>query len=170
MVERLSASKPVEVPNPAIHTRSRGETVTVGCKIPNGLRLQLCKPHNEREQGLNFVRDVTVWRKYGKQVIIKGNGHASNSPDAFKYGAALTHNVDAEFMDTWMEQNAEHPAVINHLVFIANREADALAMAREFKDQKSGLEPLKTDGDPRMPKAKNISGAKVSEIGLAEKD
>ncbi len=69
-------------------------------------------------------------------------------------GYALTRNVSRDFMDAWIAQNKDSDLVVNGMVFINPTDADARDEAKEKRDIKSGLEPLKPDGDKRVPRRK----------------
>lgn len=90
-------------------------TVTVGCKIPNGLHLDLG----------------------GKRITLNGS---SSSLVIGGYG--LTEGVPAEFFEAWMKAYADSPAVTNGLVFAQEKAADARAQALDQAEIKTGLEPL----------------------------
>ena len=154
MVERIAAA----------------DTVSVGCKLPNGLVLQLCKSRTENEQVMGGgTREVTVWRKWGPRYVVRGNGHPSNNP--LKNSVGITHGIPASFMREWLEQNKDTDLVRNHQVFIETNDVNLHAKAREHKDEPTGLEPIRQTGDPRMPKARTINGgAKLAEVTLAERD
>ena len=139
-----------------------GETVTVACKLPHGLELRLCKPE---EFMVNIPGGGTRKEKrhvpYGKSVIIGGVaapfGFQPNSP--ISGGYALTPNVDKQFFDEWLRQNADHDAVRNNLLF-AHVKTDMVSdEAKEKKDIKSGLEPI----DPSNPGAK-VKGVEKADV------
>lgn len=142
-------------------------TVVVGCKIPQGLLLQLCKPYVERELKMGGgSQDVTVYRRFGPRVRINGNVVNRAAPREFRDHVALTRNVDAKFMRAWMEQNKEHPSVVNGLIFIAAAESDVRAQGYDLRNEKTGLEPINPDSDDkgrpldkRLPSPKRITGA-----------
>ena len=105
-------------------------TVTVGCKLPHGLHLDIG----------------------GKRVTLKGT-NASNVIG----GHGITENVDKAFFDKWMSQNKESAAVKNGLIFAHEAAQNTKAEAKEKKDNKNGFEGLdpakpgpgiQPDGDP----------------------
>jgi hypothetical protein len=101
-----------------------GQTVTVACKLPAGLCLDM--PGKDR-------------------VIIKGNAFfKGETPDyPIQNGAALTFGVDKDFWDAWLNRNKELSVVRQRLVFA--HEKDTAGQAKEFKEIKSGLERLDPD-------------------------
>ena len=94
--------------------------VTVGCKLPNGLHLDL--------------KD-----KSGDAVRVTLNG--SNASRIFG-GYGLTENVSAEFMTRWLGKNAKHPAVINKQIFVHDDAASAIVIAKEHRELETGLDPI----------------------------
>jgi hypothetical protein len=145
------------------------DTCTVACKIPNGLELRVFAYEDTRElQRDGSYKDVKVARPIGESVHINGPAHEINkAPRAtIVYGYALTHNVSADFMETWLQQNKRSDVVMNKLILVQDKPADATAESREHKSTRSGLEPMdmamvdrdgiKRARDPRVPKAKGL--------------
>jgi hypothetical protein len=130
-------------------------TVTVACKMPNGLTLRLfaMEEHTEPVMGgghRTFQKAVDV----GARVVIAGTATPFGSaPKAEVVGGyALTRNVDADFFAKWMEQNKDSALVRNKLIFAHAKTDTARGAAAEMAETRSGLEPLMPDTDPRIPK------------------
>src|SRR5438093_12261515 len=98
-------------------------TVTVGCKLPNGLILELSDNSGST-----------------KKVHIKG----ANASELVG-GHGITHDVDKEFMDAWMAKNKDLSFVKNGFLFVHGKADSAVAEAKEKAKEKTGAEPL-----PRM--------------------
>jgi hypothetical protein len=137
-------------PTPAANVEERSSrTVTVACKIPHGLQLQLVR------------------------VMIYGPGRPVNPPPGFPDphpmagGYALTHDVDSKFWEQWLEQNKLSPIVKNGLIFAMSSSNDVKAKAREQADFRSGLEPLNMEGDARMPKPRNAAVGGITKADVA---
>lgn len=94
------------------------EVVTVGCKLPNGL-----------------VLDID-----GYSVTLKG-ANASNVIG----GYGLTENVDKAAFDKWLKTHSDQPYVKNELIFAQAKTNSAEAKAKENAKVKSGLEGLPQD-------------------------
>lgn len=94
------------------------EVVTVGCKLPNGL-----------------VVDID-----GYTVTLNG-ANASNIVG----GYGLTENVNKDAFDKWLKAHADQPYVKNELVFAQAKTNSAESKAKENADVKSGLEGLPQD-------------------------
>lgn len=129
------------------------ETVTVACKLPNGLQLRIFKMVPSREPVLGGgTREVEKAEQIGGVVHINGNAVEIGKSPKFPItdgGYALTHNVDAEFFTTWLEQNADHDAVRNGLIFGTPKQDTIEKRSREGEKLRSGLEPIDPDKLPR---------------------
>jgi hypothetical protein len=122
------------------------------------LRLFEMVPTNEPVMGGGY-REVKVARELPDQRILL-NGFATAQGVAPEHqiigGYGLTHNVDKDFMDEWLKQNASSDLVKNKLVFIREKAEDAVAQAKDLRNNKSGMERL----DPaKLP----VSGLKTAD-------
>lgn len=99
-------------------TKTSGDTVVVGCKLPCGLVIS----HD------------------GKSVELKGS-RESNIINGF----GLTPGVDAEFFEAWKKVHKNMPYVKNELIFAYSDERSAQDMADERIKEKTGLEGLNPD-------------------------
>ena len=102
------------------------ELVTVGCKLPHGVKMDL------------------VVGGIKKRVFIKGNNSSSVAG-----GFGLTDNVDKEFFDQWMKENAVLEFVQKGLIWAYKSNEGARKRALEEAEKRHGLEPLDPNGDPR---------------------
>lgn len=115
------------------------DTVSVGCKLPNGMHLDIGREGEPIERvtlkGINSLTEGALIRP------------------AAKFGEyAVTKNVPKEFFEHWMSTHQNHPAVKNHLIFSHAQEESVKDMGEEFSEVKHGFEPL----DPNKP-AKGIT-------------
>lgn len=101
-------------------------TVTVACKLPNGLLLEL-----QGEERVKLAGTAVPWGVAPRDVG----------------GYALTHNVDADFFARWLSVYKDYTPVKRGLIFAYPKSQDAQARALEMKNEKSGLEPI----DPEKP-------------------
>src|SRR5947209_2582337 len=77
------------------------ETVTIACKLPNGLILQLHTPHTEMVPMFGGgYKEEKIYRRSGDPIVLNGNAVAvdqllsGNMPDHYTYsGYALTPDV-----------------------------------------------------------------------------
>lgn len=131
--------------------------VTVACKYPNGLVLRLGDWHDVDVPVMGGgVKTEHQWRASGKQVTINGprrRGPVDDPMSPLSDGFALTHNVDADFMAKWFEDNKDHDLVRNGLLVYAAKQEDIKSKTRNSRDTRTGMEPLDMSGDRRVPKA-----------------
>jgi hypothetical protein len=153
---------------------TKRNVVTVACKVPNGLLLRAFKMIPAREQTPTGYRDIEKAEQVGE--IVKINGPAVSYGQAPDYpivgGFALTPNIDKEFFEAWLHQNADHAAVKAGLIFAHGNLTVVSDRAKEQKNVLSGLEPLNPDRttrngksvpvDPRFPSQIEKSDAKQS--------
>jgi len=131
-------------------------TVTVACKMPNGLVLRIYRPI-ERDQPVmgGGVQKETIHIEYGKRYFIRGVAYPfGEQPRGVitDSGYALTPNIPEDFWDEWLRQHAETELVQNNLIFAHSRQVDVEAIAKEYEKQKSGLEPIDPQNLPREVK------------------
>ncbi len=160
-------------PAPAVKTEPKGKrTVTVACKFPSGLVLQLCEERSyveETQAGGRITR--RRFDKVGPAVVIRGPAEPQGqAPKGYKRpetsgGYALTHGVDADFFEEWMAQNKDFPLVVNKMIFASSSRDHASGEAEDLAHTRSGYEPLTPDNDDRV--AKPI-GAGVTPIETEE--
>lgn len=128
------------------------ETVTVACKLPNGLRLRIFDMRKTQELVMGGgSRDVKQAFELPTAYTVYGNSHPQNAAPGcpILQGFALTHGIPKDFWDKWHEQNKTSDLVTRGLIF-AHEKADVVnAQAEEKKAVRSNLERL----DPnKLPK------------------
>lgn len=132
-------------------------TVTVACKVPNGMFLQLYKMGKEVEATPTGHRDVPKAIKVGEP--IKLNGCALRFGETAEFpmpgGYALTQ-VPSDFWEAWLEQNQDSDAVRNRVIFASDSQDKTSARAREQHKEgvKSGMEPINPRDPPKVGTAK----------------
>lgn len=141
-------------------------TVTVACKLPNGLVLQCFDWIDVPQPGPGGVRNVKEAVRVGPRYIVRGNRIPFGVMPDFRMtdannGYALTTNIPEDFWDKWLEQNKDADYVRNKLVFAHRRQVDVIAEAHENQKRKSGLEPI----DPVRPPVRQVG----TDEELAEK-
>ncbi len=154
-LETPSAVKPGERPNAP---KKSGGTVTVACKMPNGILARVFELIDGHEPVLGGgSRAVKVGRQIGETV--KFNGFASeagrNAPHLVVGGYGLTPGVDADFFELWLEQNKDADYVKNKIVFARSKPEEASDMSKEHSSVKSGMEAL----DPKNLPVKGVATA-----------
>lgn len=126
-------------------------TVTVACKLPHGLVLQLQEPRQVAEPTQTAPdRKVTRYERVGKSVVINGCALHNDRPSSKQVmgGFALTHGVDAAFFNQWMKENEQHPAVEGGFIFAASRIEAVEAQIAKGASRLTGMEPADPKGLP----------------------
>jgi len=154
--------------------------VTVACKIPQGMRLQL--QHKQRTlvpTGLTGRSNAYKWEEslvYGGPVYhvfgpsMPAQGGQPDGyilPHALEGGYALTRGIPAAFWATWMEQHKRADYVTNKMIF-AYDEASVKAKPRGHAELTSGIQPVSREidaqgrlKDRRVPKPITANVARV---------
>jgi hypothetical protein len=143
-----------------------GDTIVVACKLPHGLRMRLFEMVDSQEAVAGGGFRMTKRAQPASDIVeIRGYLHdVKRSPVAMpSIGSsyALTDGINKDFFTKWLEQNADLDAVRNNLVFAHER--DTAGQAREFKDTRSGVEPIDPNKAVMKPNA-NVT------VGSYEKD
>lgn len=119
-------------------------TVTVACKLPHGLILQLQEPREVAEPTQTSPdRKVTRYERVGKTITIAGCALHNDRPTQKQVmgGFALTHGIDASFFSKWLEQNAQHPAVEGGFIFAAGKMETVETQIAKGEKRRTGMEP-----------------------------
>jgi hypothetical protein len=160
---------------PAVHVpRKTARTVTVACKIPNGLTLQHFRPMKTYEQVQGGgSREVVINVRLPAEVVVEGPAYPNGpTPKGFHKkptiigGYAFTKGVDADFWNTWLEQNKDTDMVRNKMI-LAYDEVDSLRdEAKDHAKLRSGLEPMSPFEDPR--RIRSLANGNVRPIETAD--
>jgi len=133
-----------------------GETVTIGCKLPNGLHLDLHTPTGAKQR----MADGSEFPIYGIERVTVRGGYSGAQPGVFSLPpgtAGLTPNVSKDFWEKWVKANASLPVVKNGLVFAAKDNSSARSIVAERATVRTGLEGL--DKDTPAPGMKEVKRA-----------
>lgn len=120
-------------------------TVTVGCKVPTGLKLQMYRMEDYSEPVMSGgTRTVKRAVPTGTPVILNGNARfiGKDTPREIRNGAGLTYGVDADFFAAWLVAHKDSDVVRNGLVFAQAKPGETVAQAKDHIPLKSGLEPI----------------------------
>ena len=141
------------------------EMVTVACKIPTGLILRNFEmvEHSEPVMG-GGTKATKGARQIGGSVKIHGCSAPFGQLPAVPLagGYALTPNIDKQFIDEWMKQNAESDIVKNKLIFTHDKAEFVHKRAQDNASLNSGLQPLVPDADARIPRSIKTGDKKVA--------
>lgn len=124
-------------------------TVTVACRLPHGLYLDVVDP--SVFDGIDPKVGV-VARPINEANRVKINGCArpvgvplpDDAPQVVG-GFALTPGVPAAFWETWLAQNKDAPFVRNNLIFAHEKAGSVVSEAKEKKALRSGFEGMDPD-------------------------
>jgi len=103
--------------------------VTIGCRMPNGLQLDV--------PGL-------------PSVTLAGKNHQWSEDFPFLDSAGYTE-VDADFWAKWAEEHKTYPPLRDGLIFQAKNLTDAKAMAAELKDLTTEMDGMPQNADGVKP-------------------
>ena len=132
------------------------DTVTIGCKWPNGIVMRLYDILEEEIniQGRMVKENHAVLNPDYPEYVLNGfsidlEKMAGGIPPEHQIvgGYGLTHGIPRDFAEKWFEQNRQSSMVKNKLVFMASSEQNARSQARDQASLKSGIEPI----DPSNP-------------------
>jgi hypothetical protein len=144
-----------------VKIKRAANTVTVGCKLPNGLVLQLYQNVKRVENVPNGTRTYEIAEQVGEPITIHGSAMKFEPgyipPAQLAGGYGLTPGVNRDFFEEWMKQNREHPAVKSGLIFAAGSQMDAMDVAKENAGKRSGLEQI----DPAKHGVKGVHTSDV---------
>jgi hypothetical protein len=169
-------SETKEAKRPIAPRATGTDTVTVACNLPMGVILQMydieqvetCLPNGRviKENNCTLNLDHGQWHIRG--VVNRNSLAAVNAgdilPDDYRVirgaapdtGYALTYGVPKDFWDEWLKRNENSPLVRGKHIFAASSENRAVGQAREYKEFKSGFQPLDQGGDYRVPRGRGI--------------
>lgn len=126
-----------------------GNLVSVGCKLPQGLILEL---------GVSIVGG-NVTRSAGyKQIKLAGaNQHsvtvgALRTPSPKDLRPGITNNVDEADFDAWVEAHKDTNIVKAGLVFKSKNAGEATARANDLTQKPTGMEPVDPTKHPGVGK------------------
>jgi hypothetical protein len=103
------------------------DMVVVGCKLPNGLILEIGKPGEDKYARIQ-LRGANSSRVIG--------------------GCGLT-DVPRDFITAWLKKNNKLSFVQQRLIFVGNDAAEASAVAVDRATQRTGFEPLNPKDAPK---------------------
>jgi hypothetical protein len=92
-------------------------TVTIGCKLPNG-----------------------IYMESGELKRVRINGWNNNEIAGLSHG--ITRDVPADLWAAWSKEHAESKLIKSGIVFAEETEKRAIDKAKDQKDNKSGHEQL----------------------------
>jgi hypothetical protein len=150
------------------------DTVTVACKIPQGMNCRLHEKKRVTEVTLGGSRDVEQYFATDKGFIVHGPAHAQNEGPRHLTvaGYAITRGIPKHLWDAWYEQNLELDAVEKNMIFAYGSINDAKEAAKDGRGIKTGLERLNPHDLPNLDSRIKLKTADDSpvQIGRIEED
>lgn len=135
---------------------STGDTVAVGCKLPNGLTLRVFSWHEYEEPNSGGkTRRIARQNAEAGEYVLNGNAVSMEALQRGDInhrvtgGFGITTGVPKDFWDLWLEQNKDSQLVREGLVFAHASEQSVVSEARKRESLRSGLEPIDPDRPPR---------------------
>ena len=120
--------------------------VTVFCKLPCGLTLQVYKMEDVDEPVMGGgVKTVRRSRgTTGTRVKVAGFAEPmlKRPTNLVVHGVGITRDVDADFWNAWLKQNEDADYVKNGLVWASPKQTDIEAPTRDKVTLKSGMEAV----------------------------
>jgi hypothetical protein len=116
------------------------DTVTVACKLPHGMHLEVRNPAGIVEQRVTIKGARLKTSASGREITA---GHETTGDFGQAYG--LTPDVPADFWARWARENAAYPPYAKGYIFAQSDIGDARAQARELAELQTGFEPLSPD-------------------------
>lgn len=163
-------------------------TVTVMCKIPNGLRLRLQKKVKRPVAGKDGLEMVEFSEFYGRAYYVRGPAYPIAPPAGYpkppvtEGGYAATTGIPADFWADWLEQNkhadyCRPPDGADCGFIYAEPDLEsAIAVARENEKLLTGLQPMSIETDkngrfvdPRAPRPLMSNMTHLSAVPEGEK-
>lgn len=134
-------------------------TIWIGCKLPRGLTLRLCKKVTvDRPTFGGGVKPTDMYMPDPMRGTVRLYGYAAPFGKIPKYtiiGDFALTEVDRQWWNDWKEQNSGFDMLHNGLIFEHGEKASVEAYAQEHAELKCGLEPMNPAGDERGERAPN---------------
>lgn len=120
-------------------------TMSVACKIPNGLMLRVFAPDKVMVPVMaGGVKEVTRWRPTTWSQKLNGPAKRMGQEVGYQimHGFGLTHGVDADQFALWLDQNKDTEMVRLGLVFGQAKPDAVIQQTNDHRNELTGLEPI----------------------------
>lgn len=126
------------------------EFITVLCRLPSGITLDR-HDFNTLSQRAKTKASVLHPAQPLQSVTLNGAKHDPryHAAEGRLLGRAGRTQVDKEFWEAWLKQNAQNQLVTGNLVFAEATRAKADDAMEELKSEKTGLEGAGQDALPK---------------------
>lgn len=149
----------VTAPAIGAETKTNTSTVWVGCKLPRGLELRLCKlVEVDKPTFGGGIKPTKMYMPDPDRGTVRLKGYAvqfGRIPNYTIIGDFGLTEVNRDWWNEWKGQNKGFDMLKNGLIFEHGEKASVEAYAAENAGLKCGLEPMDPAGDDRGEKAPN---------------
>jgi hypothetical protein len=139
-----------ETPNPQparMPSSAPAEFVTVACKLPAGIHLDVFRMDEYQEHTVMGVRTGQRAVRTARYTV-KGIGRRLDDP-RLNSGFALTPGIPKMHWEAWLNANQDTPLVKNGIIFAHRAPESVASMAKEREKNVSGFEPVDPRAIPR---------------------
>lgn len=132
------------------------ETVTVGCKLPNGLELHLDEMVDYRiPMNGGYVTEKRsrrlpdTYTLNGRAIDLAKIAATGSVPHLIVGGYGITNGIPRDFWERWLAANKDSDIVREKIVFAMADEGRAQGFALEHAGVRTGMEPIDPDAPGR---------------------
>ena len=172
LATKETSGEPEKAPDVPLRPPSyAGGKKVAACKIPSGVILRAFRFSTHPEPVLGGgVRDVKIAEQVGAGVRVNGPAHAFGAMPQFRIvgGYAITEGIPEDMVEAWLRDNKDSMIVRNEMIAFFKDLDSAVSFAKGNRKERSGLEPLEQDGDPRRPARRPQPG--LRDTGTYEDD
>jgi hypothetical protein len=150
-------------------------TVTVACKMPHGLIIQMQAKKVEHEPVLGGgMRAVDRYRQVGQQFKVHGTlaKTGQRAPHVLddSGGYAITRGIPLDVWENFMHHNEESLFVTNGLIYGDEKDDKVLGWAREHASVMTNMEPLNVSLVAAADGSKRIADKRARSVAPAVTD
>lgn len=135
-----------------------GETVTIGCKLPLGIMMQVFELEDAEEVVAGAVRKFKRAKAVGEAIKLNGSAKYRGSDHEtlhdVRHGAGLTFGVPKDAWERWRSANCDNDFIKKGLVFAHG--SDIQGVAAERAAIKTGIEPVDPKAKALDPETRGI--------------
>jgi hypothetical protein len=132
------------------------ETVIIGCKLPNGLLLEIGYSTTARGEGNGSLKvelvkhpdyasyQIKGWNAHTEEMrntLIKA-GSDTGLPHGLNTTPYLNRGVPKAFWERWVAEHKRSWLIKNQVLFVANDDKSAASLVAESKDTPKVFEPI----------------------------
>jgi hypothetical protein len=147
-------------------------TVVVGCKLPNGLIMELFEKRTINEVTMGGSKSVDQYFATGERFTLNGPAHkpGESAGCMVRSGFAITRGIPKDFWDRWYSANKTLPAVVNGLIVAYDSLSKTADAANERKAQKTGQERIDPKNIPILDPRLRMKTSEDQKAKIIEED